>query len=1214
MTKVSRVFKLFKMKILKKAAGLRPKATGLVASKPTTPTEPSGVNFGEEPYKRTKSRSSKEKKPSKLASTEYSSSKCPSGAFATETATKTTTKTATTTTTTTTTTTNNNNKTSGEGFKGPIIFPKFSGLLKLDRVAKETAPAFNAVPKRSPHKEGKKDTPVALSFSVGQSVRVEEVRASAKGGEKTQEIPSEMAFDREVSQPEFSQTQTQTQTHEHKAGGTVHCATANGFATFSQNKCLRRKSRRYWKMRTPRNSILKMSRKVLGGEKLSAEVSPCKQAEAKGYKSRYDDGETSLMKTWLDQTAQPLARNKNASENQPEQDQVWEQNKQVFKEHPRQSQACEFCKIDGSGASGCADCPICYYYWTGIKVDGKSKLRSTLVPRNNFWWNRPTDSGARSFASTRDSFGVTKGVSEDGFCRLVSRKLHVDSVTRTVIGWSRKVRVAAKSSTGKSLAVHGNLYDPKWKQDYTPEPCYLAAAKSDFGGETASKLNSVVPCREQISGPGLSAYIDDTEELENETEETEDNDSIETLEDTGEIQMVRVCDGENERLQGVDGSPSDREAASGYAQIPPFKPFSSVILPISQLSDISSESEFEFSSEDTREIRRLSGHGIDASNKIGASSTENTPISGTSQICSEGNLKHTSSSSTSAAQKFISSVSHTFMSSCEASLKFAETTFLGERGLLQFLKDTKEEVQSSPPVSNFRQGNSGLEIEGETLPSEGPQHSEEKCFWTRGLSLATSNIGRGFMKELTLVGKRFSGVDAEGLENVPERNYAEENMEGSVLEKSLTRLEYSSLELTGLALGGIEGKTETEKTVTIDSDVSRLYSKKSEGMEWTDYSTLDVSSRPIGEKDTLWYLLNLTGQEDWQRIRNDFLEGEDLHILLEARSSLSSLPTMRPTVLEKANLGGNNECGNYCQRTKKISFSQQLEVTPTQKAPSKSILKKAIVPNKSDVGALKVFEQACTANEVHAMEKERLQKFFRCREAIFQFAGKQGLSELKEPLDIFASWISFVSINYVRVVKQRLLDYNHYLSEIRASLDTALAMLRSAGEQFCILVDFIGTTPKSPQSLLEVQEKIGFLMSSLSNSDTVLQGVQNALKQMASKDFDYANTMKDLLKKTMGSQRDICDTYKMFLRFFIHDTAEISVVDIITGFGDFEKEMESLNNPSNYGISKIDKLLISLQTCCNIVNRGREDLETRTKQIIAGVSKLKCGGLVPATA
>ncbi|GEQ69751.1 hypothetical protein JCM33374_g3425 [Metschnikowia sp. JCM 33374] len=878
-----------------------------------------------------------------------------------------------------------------------------------------------------------------------------------------------------------------------------------------------------------------MSRKVLGTGTSSTEESPFKQTETNGHNPSYYDGKARFMETWLDQTVHPLERNENVSKNQSVQDRVCEQKNQDCTEPPNQSQVCEFCKIDTSGASGCADCPICYYYWTGIKGDGASKLRSTLVPGNNFWWKRPKGSGARSFASTKDSIRLSKGAFKYGFCQLLSRKLHVDSVTRKVIGWSRKVRVAAKSSTyaGKSLAVHGNSYYSEWEQEYSPEFYCEAVANLDFGGEAGR--------------------------VGNDTDDTEDIDSIETLEDVGEIQKVRVCDGENETRQDIDGSPPGRGAASGATQIPPFKPFSSVIIPISQLSDISSESEFEFSSEDTREIRGLSGHGQDVSNNIGASRTENTPISGTSQVYR--NLEATSSSSTSVAQKIISSVSQTFMTSCEASLKYAETTFLGERGLLQFLTGTKEEGQRSQPISNSRQGNSGLDIEGETLPSEGLNPPK---------------------KNLTLVGKRFSGVDAEGLDNAPERNYAEENMGGPVLEKPLTRLEHSSPELTGFALGGIEAKTETDKDATIDIDVSYSHSKDDEAMEGNDYLVLDVSSRPIDEKDTLWYLLDLTGQEDWQRIRSDFLKGEDLHIILDAKSSLSFLPTMRSAVLEKANLGGNNEYVNYCQRAKKISFSQQLEVTSTQKTPSKSILKKGKVT--SDVGYLKVFEQAFTAEERQTMEKERTSEHF-------------------------TSLISFILINYVRVVKHQLLDYNHYLSEIRTNLDTALGLLKSAGEQFCILVDFMGTTPKSPQSLLEVQEKTALLMSSLSSSNTVLQIAQNSLKQLASKGFDYVNTMVDLFKKTMRSQRDICDTYKIFLRFFIHDTAEINEADIITGFGDFEKEVGSLNNPlSGHGISKIDKILISLQTSCDIINRSREDLEARTKQIITSVSKLKFSG------
>ncbi|GEQ69750.1 hypothetical protein JCM33374_g3424 [Metschnikowia sp. JCM 33374] len=157
MTKVLRVFKLIKMKILKKAAGPGPKTTGLVAAKPTNPTEPSGIKFGEKLYKKTKLGSSKKNKHSKISSTEFSSSKSPSGAFVTEIATKTATATATTTTTN-----NNGNNTSsiGAGFKGPTTFTKVSGLLRLDHVSKETKGTCKHL-----HNDGKKaKKPIALTF------------------------------------------------------------------------------------------------------------------------------------------------------------------------------------------------------------------------------------------------------------------------------------------------------------------------------------------------------------------------------------------------------------------------------------------------------------------------------------------------------------------------------------------------------------------------------------------------------------------------------------------------------------------------------------------------------------------------------------------------------------------------------------------------------------------------------------------------------------------------------------------------------------------------------------------------------------------------------------------------------------------------------------------------------------------------------------------
>ncbi|GEQ67681.1 hypothetical protein JCM33374_g1346 [Metschnikowia sp. JCM 33374] len=190
---MTKVLKLFKMKLLKKTSGLAPKvsSTGLVAAATTNPTEPSGVTTQSKLYKITRKLSSKKTKPS---STEFSSSKSPSGAFETETVTKTDTTATTTTTTTTDTTTAN--ETGSKKHTGQA-FAKFSGLFTLDRPAKKTKQVFAKilVPRKSPQKDGEHSTQTVPTYTVDQSVNTEEVGAinntSANHGELASGIPLE---------------------------------------------------------------------------------------------------------------------------------------------------------------------------------------------------------------------------------------------------------------------------------------------------------------------------------------------------------------------------------------------------------------------------------------------------------------------------------------------------------------------------------------------------------------------------------------------------------------------------------------------------------------------------------------------------------------------------------------------------------------------------------------------------------------------------------------------------------------------------------------------------------------------------------------------------------------------------------------------------------------------------------------------------------------
>ncbi|GEQ66726.1 hypothetical protein JCM33374_g389 [Metschnikowia sp. JCM 33374] len=733
-------------------------------------------------------------------------------------------------------------------------------------------------------------------------------------------------------------------------------------------------------------------------------------------------------------------------------------------------------------------------YWKRLSVPKEGHRN-----RKGTWWKRPKGSKLSQSAVTRKFVWKTEEASEDGFCRDMFRKLHVEWATRKVGGWSRKVRMAANSSCSET--------------------------SSGLGGES-------------------------TEEMQDETDETEDTESIETFNGMGESPVVVVSVGEE--LQATEES--DCEVAGNSTQISP-KMFPGV-LPSSQLSDLSSKCE------------------------------DKTPIE------TQAGLEQESDPSPYATQELICRVMERFGQPCDDSLMLTETTFLKERGLSSFLPDTERKKQNSRPVSSARNLNEimGLEIEEESMASETPQINEEALFRTRKFTLAPSNPAQGFMKELQLVERRSGHVDAERLESVPkttegveaETEKTEESTVQSVesiseIEAPLKRPECGSLvrRSTGFTLDVIERNAEIENETPLHQHLSCLDTKDSEELKDADCNGMarGLGSSPIAPHETLWHVLGLTEQEEWQRIRNNFVQGKDLHITSEAKTQLSSLSEMRSAMIQKANLGDNNDCkaDSHCSQ--------------------------------------KPLEQPWTVEDRQTLAEEMLQRFIDCRATMMKFSGKIGLAELKEPLDTFTSCFDFTLNKYVRVQKKQFSDYSHYLSEIQTSVAMAVSVLDGAGDQFCNLLEYISTTPKSPQSMSEVQEKAAVLMSLISTSGLILQKAQKALAQVTPEDLQYALTMVDVFQKSIHSQTHICYTYKMFRLVFLPDPLEKEEANAATGFGVFDDELYALHEPSSYaGMAAFAENLGTLQTCCDVVNKAGEELEAFTNHIIGVLCKLNPGG------
>ncbi|GEQ68730.1 hypothetical protein JCM33374_g2398 [Metschnikowia sp. JCM 33374] len=804
--------------------------------------------------------------------------------------------------------------------------------------------------------------------------------------------------------------------------------------------------------------------------------------------------------------------------------------------------------------------------------------------REGCWSKRTKESEINMLAPARKCVWESKEASEDGFCRGVFRKLHVDWASRKVGVWSRKVRMDAKSSCSET--------------------------SSDLGGESTEESESTAELEGAEESDDESYETEDTEDTDD-TDDTEDTDSMETFDGVHEHPAVVVSVVEEDLHQTEE---SRLEVAGDSTQILP-KSFPSGVLPISQPSNLSSTRE-----EDTQ----IANPEIDSTGGI----SKSTQLSGTSQIYSQGILKQESGSSPCATQELICRVMERVGKTCDDSLTSTETTFLNDRGLLKFLPDTERQEQNTHPVSKSRNrhASQGLVIEGESSSFERPQIHEEETFRTRKFTLAPSHPSQEFMKEIQLVERRSGHVDAERSESVPktsegvqaETEKPEESLVPSVesiseVKTPFKRPECGSLTRmsNGLNLDVIERKSETDHATIIDQEVSCLDSMESEKLHVGDYDrlALGLGNFPSKQTDTLWHVLGLTEREDWQRIRDDFVKGQDLHLTCEARKQLSCLTEMRSTTNQNANLGDNNDCEVDFQRPQKASFSPQLDASSTLKAPSKCILKMPTATDTNEFEVLKPIVQPWTVEERQNLAEEMLQRFIDCRATMVKFSGKLGLAQLKDPLDTFTSCFNFMLSKYVRVAKKQFSDYNHYLSEIQNAMTMAVSVLVGAGEQFCNLLEYISTATKSPQSMLEVQEKASVLMSSISTSGLFLQKAQKALAQVTPKDLDYARLMVDLFQKGIHSQTHICYTYRMFRLVFLPDPLEKEEADTATGFGVFDDELYALHEPSSYtGMATFAESLSSAQSSCDVVSKACEELETLIKEIIAGLCKLSSGG------
>ncbi|GEQ66629.1 hypothetical protein JCM33374_g292 [Metschnikowia sp. JCM 33374] len=221
----------------------------------------------------------------------------------------------------------------------------------------------------------------------------------------------------------------------------------------------------------------------------------------------------------------------------------------------------------------------------------------------------------------------------------------------------------------------------------------------------------------------------------------------------------------------------------------------------------------------------------------------------------------------------------------------------------------------------------GLDIKAESVTTE------KAVFKTRTLRLVPSYPTQAFMEQLQLVERRSGHVDAETSVTVPkmmesiqeEKHSGEEGKAQSLegipnVEEPVQVPQDGSLvrRSQGLTLGVIQRKAGTGNVTTIHPKLSCSHSKACEDFEESDADRLALGrgSSSIEEHETLWHALGLSEREDWQRIRGDFLKGQELHITIDTKKQLSSLPSQKEW------------------------FSSHFEVFSTQQVPSKCILKK----------------------------------------------------------------------------------------------------------------------------------------------------------------------------------------------------------------------------------------------------------------------------------
>ncbi|OBA22949.1 hypothetical protein METBIDRAFT_9291 [Metschnikowia bicuspidata var. bicuspidata NRRL YB-4993] len=316
--------------------------------------------------------------------------------------------------------------------------------------------------------------------------------------------------------------------------------------------------------------------------------------------------------------------------------------------------------------------------------------------------------------------------------------------------------------------------------------------------------------------------------------------------------------------------------------------------------------------------------------------------------------------------------------------------------------------------------------------------------------------------------------------------------------------------------------------------------------------SLRTRDKTIKVEKTLWKALCLNEDAFWDRIRKDFVSGEELHLISEARGKLMFVPELKEYILKKENLRQN--CNDKVRTNRRVLFSEDVEVIfPKEIFEKDHVLIAAGVAPK---GILKTND----TRQRQSMDRNMWRWVELCENQIHGSRKTCGLDDFNSVASFFKDACEYSFLSYIEVAEEQSLNYNHYLAQISNAVNSTLDLLAGIGDLFTLHVDTIKDADKDGDSLLDAANRSKNLVQSVPKSGDSIQYIEKALKVLTSADYGYVETMVDIANTGEGTKvvRDVQEELKLHSKLIL-----MGLTNLQFGFGE-EKFPPSLSgrNPS----------------------------------------------------